>query len=127
MLRALVEDFSVPKYLLRIIRAYLKDRILVYETEDGPRTKEVTAGAAQGSALGPELWNISYHGVLRMDMPVDTSFVGYAVDVAAIIMARDLEGAQMKLNQVMRRVSQWMADHGLSLAVHKTEIVVQVP
>ena len=59
-----------------------------------------------------------------MDMPVDTSLVGYADDVAAIIASRDLEGAQMKLNQVMRRVSQWMVDHGLSLAVQKTEIVV---
>ena len=124
MLRALAEDFSVPKYLLRMIGAYLKDRILVYGTEDGPRTKEVTAGAAQGSVLGPELWNIAYDGVLRMDMPVDTSLVGYADDVAAIIASRDLEGAQMKLNQVMRRVSQWMVDHGLSLAVQKTEIVV---
>ena len=66
MLRALAEDFSVLKYLLRMIRAYLKDRVLVYETEDGPRTKEVTAGAAQGSVLGPELWNISYDGILRI-------------------------------------------------------------
>ena len=28
----------------------------------------------------------------------------------SVIASRDREGAQMKLNQVMRRLSQWMAD-----------------
>lgn len=121
---ALRRTFKVPQYLLRMVRNYLKDRVLLYDTSDGPRRREVTAGAAQGSILGPDLWNISYDGILRMEMPKDTSLVGYADDIAATITARNMEEAQMKLNQVMRRVCRWMEEHGLALALQKTEIVI---
>ena len=48
--------------------------------------------------------------------------VVYADDMAALIAGRDVELAQLKLNRVMCNV--WMADHGLSLALNKTEIIV---
>lgn len=124
MLRALGDTFQVPSYLLRMIGDYLKNRSLVYETKEGQRNKAVTAGAAQGSILGPDLWNAAYDSLLRADMPDETLLVGYADDVAALIAARDVELAQLKLNQVMRTVNNWMEEHGLSLALNKTEIVI---
>ena len=57
-------------------------------------------------------------------MPEETVLVGYADDIAALIAARNVEMSQLKLNQVMRVVNTWMADHGLSLALSKTEIVI---
>ncbi|XP_035739227.1 uncharacterized protein LOC118449114 [Vespa mandarinia] len=48
--------------------------------------------------------------------------VGY--DLAVVITARDTEGAQLLLIQVMRRITFWMEDHGLSLAAQKTQIVI---
>lgn len=124
MLNALENNFRVPQYLRRMVEDYLSDRELIYDTTEGPRRKEVNAGAAQGSILGPDLWNISYDGILRMEMPDDTFLVGYADDIAAVITARDTEDAKRRLNQVMRRVHKWMEDHGLSLAMEKTEIVL---
>lgn len=90
----------------------------------GKEKMTVTAGAAQGSILGPDLWNVAYDSLLRTEMPKETLLVGYADDVAALIAARDVELAQLKLNQVMRTVNRWMADYGLSLALSKTEIVI---
>ena len=55
-------------------------------------------------------------------MPDDTFLVAYADDLAAVITARDAEEAQRMLNQVMRRVRIWMEEHGLTLAMEKTEI-----
>ena len=124
MLRALEDVFHVPEYLLRILRSYLRDRELIFQTSDGPRRRIITAGAAQGSILGPDLWNISYDGILRLALPEDSFLVGYADDVAAVIVARDVQRAQWKLNQTMRLISRWMEDHGLSLATEKTEIVM---
>lgn len=124
MLEALKHNFNVPKYLYRMIKSYLSDRVLVYDTEEGERRREVTAGAAQGSILGPDLWNISYDSLLRLEMPRDVFLVGYADDVAAVIVSRNLDLAQLSLNQVMRRVNEWMEQHGLSLAMAKTEIVL---
>ena len=61
---------------------------LRYDTADGPRSREITGGVAQGSILGPDLWNAFYDGILWMEMPNDTFLVAYADDVAAVITAR---------------------------------------
>lgn len=108
MLDAL-DAFQVPEYLLQVIRDYLKGRQLLYNTKEGLRRKLLTAGTAQGSTLGPDLWNVSYDGLLRLGMPEDTFLVGYADDIAAVVVARDVSTAQIRLNQIMRRVmsSSW--------------------
>ena len=91
LLAALEDVFQAPDYLLRIIRSYLRDRELRYDTADGPCSREITGGVAQGSILGPDLWNAFYDGILQMEMPDDTFLVAYADDVAAVITARDAE------------------------------------
>lgn len=121
---ALERTFSVPGYLLALVRDYLRDRTLTYDTDRGQRSRPVTSGAAQGSVLGPDLWNVSYDSLLRLQMPLTAFLVGYADDVAAVITSATPELAQLTLNQVMRRVNAWMADHGLQLAISKTEIVM---
>ena len=87
-------------------------------------TKKISSGAARGSILGPELWNISYVEILKMDMPSDTHRVGYADDIAAVIAGRDIEEIQRKLNQVMKRTKAWLDEHYLKLATEKTELVI---
>ena len=123
-LQTLRRDFQMPRHLLRLIGDYLKDRFIVYDTEDGSRRKELTGGAAQGSILGPDIWNASYDGILRMEMPDGCFLIGYADNVAALITARDVEAAQLRHGQVMCRVRRWMLDHGLELVMAKTEIVL---
>lgn len=124
ILHALENLFRVPEYLMRMVRSYLSNRELIYDTLDGLRRKQITSGAAQGSILGPDLWNISYDGILQMEMPENTSLIGYADDIVAVIIARNTEEAQRRLNQVMIRVKSWLDTHGLSLATEKTEIVL---
>ncbi|KAK9754799.1 Reverse transcriptase (RNA-dependent DNA polymerase) [Popillia japonica] len=105
--------------------SYLKDRCLSYETMSGERNMTVTSGAAQGSILGPDLWNILYDNLLRIQMPEEVTVVGYADDIAVLIsVRRDVDAAQLKLNQAMRKIESWMQRHGLSLALNKTEIVI---
>lgn len=123
MMEALA-SFNVPRYLLRIVANYLQDRYILYESEEGIHQSKLSAGAAQGSVLGPDLWNAMYDELLRLEMPDETSLIGYADDVAVVIAARDLEKAQVKLNRVMRHIMRWMTLHGLQLALNKTEVVV---
>ena len=59
-----------------------------------------------------------------MEMPHCCFLIRYSDDVAALITARDVEAAQLRLGQVMCRVRRWMLDHGLELAMAKTEIVL---
>ncbi|KAK9729472.1 Reverse transcriptase (RNA-dependent DNA polymerase) [Popillia japonica] len=121
---ALMYNFRVPTYLLKMMDSYLKDRCLSYETMSGERNITVTSDAVQGSILGPDLWNILYDNLLRIQMPEEVTVVGYADDIAVLISVRDIDAAQLKLNQAMRKIESWMQRHGLSLALHKTEIVI---
>ena len=54
----------------------------------------MTAGAAQGSVLGPDIWNIDYDGILGLTgLPEGASLVGYADDIVLVITVRNLEEA----------------------------------
>lgn len=119
---ALQHDFHVPKYILAILEHYLQDRYLLYETEGAQIRKELTAGVAQGSVLGPELWNISYNGILHLEMPDGAFLNGYADDIIAIVIARTMKLAEGKLNRVFSRVQWWMEKRGLKVATPKTEV-----
>ena len=105
VLYALEHRFHVPEYLLRMIRDYLSERVLTYDTTEGPRERLVSAGAAQRSNLGPDLWNVAYDGILRLVIPSDPTKYAFLVACAAIIIARTIVLAQLKLNQMMRRAS----------------------
>lgn len=54
-------NFRLTRYLQVILAEYLNDRYLTYETNDGTRRRELTAGATEGSILGPDVWKIFYH------------------------------------------------------------------
>lgn len=62
---------------------------------------------------------MAYDNLLRTEIPEETLLVGYADDIATLIAARDVEPAQLKLNQVMRTVNGWMADHDLAASSKK--------
>ena len=84
----------------------------------------MTSGAALGSILGPDLWDVNYDGVLREDILEGTFLVGYTGDIAAVITARNTEEAQRKLRCVMLKTKTWLNSHGLELAMHKTELLL---
>nr|XP_033188906.1 uncharacterized protein LOC117156201 [Bombus vancouverensis nearcticus] len=50
-----LRHFDVPAYLVRIVRAYLSDRYIVYAGRDGEERRRIERGVPQGSVLGPIL------------------------------------------------------------------------
>ena len=46
---------DVPAYLKKMIKSYLTNRLLVYDTENGPKEYQITGGVPQGSVLGSPL------------------------------------------------------------------------
>ena len=73
------------------MQSYLSDRVLLYDTTEGRRAKVVTAGAAQDSVLGPDIWNNDYDGILGLTgLPEGASLVGYADDIVLVIIVRSL-------------------------------------
>ncbi|KAH8342794.1 hypothetical protein KR067_007886 [Drosophila pandora] len=98
---------NIPRHLLRMVDSYLIIRSLLFDTNEGRKKREVTAGVPQGSVLGPLLWNAMYDGVLRIPMAEGTSVTGFADDVAVVVLAKTR-----------------LSTAGLQLAPHKTEAVL---
>lgn len=94
--------FKVLQYLLRMIRNYLKVRVLLFESPEEMHRRKVTGETAQGSVLGADLWYTSYDGIIHMEMPENTGLMGYADDIVAVIVGHNVELGHMYLNQVMR-------------------------
>lgn len=68
---------------------------------------------------------INKNGLLRkLEMLDDVYLVGYADVVAAVITLRSIDLAQLRLNQVIHVIKTWIEEHGLQLAIAKTEMVL---
>ena len=119
-----LESFGVPPYLMRMLEDYFSQRMLLYDTTVGRRSRPLSGGNAQGSLEGPDLLGALINGLLRIAVPDGVTLVGYVDDTAAIIVAPDLNTARIKTEIMMRRVARWMEEHGLQLALAKTEIVI---
>ncbi|XP_046481057.1 uncharacterized protein [Neodiprion pinetum] len=124
ILEALKDKKSIPAYLLDMVASYLGNRLLVYRTSDGQKTRRLTAGVSQGSVLGPLLWNVAYDGLLRMDLPAGVTAVGFADDIALVVTARSAEMLEATTNEAVASVWNWLQARGLDLAERKTEVVV---
>ena len=54
------------------------NRLLVYDTEDGPKEYQITGGVPQGLVLVCRLWNIMYDDLLKIQLPPGTEMVAFA-------------------------------------------------
>ena len=66
---------------------------------------EKSHGTIQGSILGHDLWNITYDDIFRIEMQDSAHLIEYADHVAAIIVARNVEEAKIKVNHAIRTKS----------------------
>ena len=119
-----LHTMRVPDYLCRILRSYFQNRVLVYETNAGRKTIEVTAGVPQGSILGPTLWNAMYNGVLTLKLPKGVVLVGFADDVVLSVTGETMEEVETLATEAIGMVENWMNGVKLQIAHHKTEVLL---
>jgi len=116
----------VPGGLQKMLESYLSERTIEVSTPTGGNTfaREMSCGVPQGSVLGPDLWNLLYDGLLKIDLPVGVDLIAFADDVAIISTASVPVLLEERLAETFNIISEWMSAHGLELAAEKTEAIV---
>lgn len=115
---------KVPEYLCKLIKSYFENRVLMYETDEGPCEINITAGVPQGSMIGPLLWNSMYDGVLTLGLPGGVNIVGFADDIVLMVLGETQLEVEVIASEAVRSIEGWMESHKLYLAHQKTEVVV---
>ena len=115
---------KIDENLLTLIASYLSEREIIVECEGTTQNIEISSGVPQGSVLGPTLWNILYDDLLRMELPRDVTLIGFADDIAMVVVDKIEEGVMEKANMGILMISNWMDKNCLRLAPEKTEAVL---
>lgn len=84
----------------------------------------MTCGVPKGSVLGPLLWNIMYDPVLKFTVPDGITLIGCADKLAMVGVEKTKECLEWAMNKAASVVTEWISNTGLTLAAHKTEVVV---
>lgn len=119
-----LHKMRVPDYLCKMLRSYFENRVLVYDTDDGWKVIDITAGVPQGSILGPTLWNAMYNGVLTLQLPRGVEIVGFADDIVLTVTGETVEEVEMLSTEAIGIVEDWMNRVNLKIAHHKTDVVL---
>ena len=107
---------KVAQYLLTIIEDYFRNRLLMYKTDDVMVEYNITGGVPQGSVMGPTLWNVMYDGVFKLQIPEEAQTIGFADDIAIVVVAKLKEEITCICNKTIHIVNHWLQSVGLQLA-----------
>ncbi|CAH2228620.1 jg3750, partial [Pararge aegeria aegeria] len=115
----------VPLYLRRLLEAYLQDRVVAWEGNNGRITRHgVHSGVPQGSVLGPVLWNIGFDWLLRGPLLPGMRVICYADDTLITASGDTYEDAARLASVGSELVANRIRALGLQISASKTEAIL---
>lgn len=86
---------------------------LMYNTSKRQNYAKITLGVAQGSVIGPVIWNANYDNILSLFLPEELLLFSFADDIAGVITTRNQEQVRRGISWAIRRVEKWLCDRDL--------------
>lgn len=95
---------------MRIVKSYFQNRILQCDTEGRVKEYKVTDrwSTTCGSVFDLVLWNILYDGILRIPRKEGVDIIGYADDLAVVVVAKDMETLTAACNETISTSKRWL-------------------
>jgi len=118
-----MELYGIRGIVLKWLKCHVTNRsIKVMFKESLSEKYDVKFGTPQGSVLGPLMYNI-----LSNDMPKCLKFsraVMFADDTTIYVTGRNVRFLYRKINEDLKKITQWFKDNSLSLNIEKTSYIL---
>lgn len=124
LLRLKMLQLSIPPRLVNIICNLLMARSISVRVQGSLLpSRTVWKGLPQGSVLSPLLYSF-YTADLDSSCSSECNILQYADDIALYYSSDSISECSVRLNCAIQYLNDWLTDHGLSLSVSKTSVVV---
>lgn len=119
-----VECLKPPKDVMAVLRSYLKDRLVQITSPQERVTHWAQRGCAQGSVLGPLLWNVAIEELLCSLQSNGLRTVAYVDDVAILIEARTKTAIEQGAALALETIDRWSQDSGVTISYNKSAFLM---
>ncbi|GFW19519.1 RNA-directed DNA polymerase from mobile element jockey [Trichonephila clavipes] len=114
-------NYNIPTPLILIIKSYISNRTFsVKINRTYSQTRPISAGIAQGSILGPVLFNLYVNDILKS---TNTMLCMYADDTAILSRHKNLNTLVENINEHLAHLEIWFSVWKIALNTSKTEAV----
>ncbi|GFX09274.1 probable RNA-directed DNA polymerase from transposon X-element [Trichonephila clavipes] len=113
--------FKIPPPLILLLKSYINDRSFTVKiNRTYSLTKSAKAGIAQGSILGPVLFNLYVNDIIKS---TNTMICMYADDTAILSRDYDPDTLTKNINTHLAHLEKWFSVWKIALNTSKTEAV----
>lgn len=103
---------------------YLSERTISVPVESALYSRRMSCRVPQGSVFELILYNIFYDGLLRAQLPNGASLVGFADDIALVVINNASKDMEDSVNEALTRIMRWVSNRGIKLTHTKMEKVM---
>ena len=124
LLRQKMLNLSIPRMLVNVICNLFMARTISVRLNDSLLpSRLIWKGLPQGSVLSPLLYNL-YTYDLSKSVDSFCNILQYADDLALYVSSSSFSTCCARLNSALMYFGDWISDHGLSLSISKSNVVV---
>ena len=131
LLKILKEEIGIEGTALKWFTSFMTGRTQKVKIRDSYSEQgDLIYGVAQGSVLGPALFNIYIRSLKKHVDPTKFSIFGFADDhqlIKSFLPVLQLKALDGDINQCFRLIEEWMTSYFLRLNASKTQFMIIIP